>query len=791
MGSNAPKDRLRRLRLFFAALAVVVLFFASVSVIGQIRKFQEIRRYEDRIQYLQRMTPHLRALQDERDASLWHMSFPKQKYPKLLISRTRAKTDQSFEELNRFLWSRSTWKKHHEIQAFLSSYSHLANLRMALDERRVAPRELSEAYRDLIDSLRHTATGMHQGAPLPSMESIADNFRELLWLMDIRSMERSLLLRLRPGGSSYNRSIEQLQNLRGRLQEHLRRYWLHRGDSIQADTSTLVDTTLEKEYEKNRMRLGRMMKISDSARQEWWELSQRYLEELSRLSGELLGKLRMMNDGELTRQRLFLLLVLTMLIAALLLILWGYRAGVRRLFPSSKRSAPPLDPPVDPINAVSRKPLHPARDALLERGEFLDLLFESFRQARSDDKIHALLYLSFLSSKSLTPVMESEHLREILRRLQTLKTPSLHLCTLEPGTVAVLLCELKERRSDAIKELSLFIKEIETLFQNPLGEGKKRRKVQPVIGVKLFPNNEIRWEQILTHAASALERAKSHPEELFCLYDDYMDLESKRFLHLKEEFAQALRNKELVLHYQPRVDLSSSRIVGMEALIRWKHPHRGVIQPSEFLYLSSGSSLAWELDQYVLQEVTGQVLRWKQRFEKFDLKISMNLSGYSLQHSGALAWTLEYLERHRELAGQLEFEISQETLFEDLEKTTEAIETCKALGVAFCLDNFGTGYASMEYLKRLPVDIVKIDRSFILDLPDRHNEEVVRLMIKTAEVFGLETVAEGVERRQTLEFLREAGCTYYQGFHCTAPLSPEEIERFLIHKSRCSSDLGE
>jgi len=788
VGAFIHKRFIRRWRLFLTILSGIIVIFASLALFSQIRQYQTIKRYEEQIQYFQHITPLLRSLQDERDASLWSLDFPETKSPKLLLRRVRVKTDDNFDKVNLFLWRHPHWKERHEIRAFLSAYSHLASTRLSLDEYAIDQRELSLAYENLVDTLIHTATGMLESAPLPEMEISADNFRELLWLMDIRSMERSLILRLQPTGESYNRFIEDLRSLHGRLQEHLNRYWLHRTGKINLHTLPLLHPTLEKKYESMRIEIARMMAISDLMRQKWWELSQQYLQELESLSHKLLYDLQRKNNQVLYQQNVILLGLFILMVSALMLIAWGYRYGVRYLQSTLKLISSKKPPHIEGKKTFSisseekKNSLDTSRDkTVISQSEFFELLFRFYRQARHKDELYALLYLSFSPTKKLT----SKNVAELaIDRLRTLNAPPYYISLLEEEFLGILLTGLDENRSSAVKEISLIIEQIESVLQSTTRESTGMR---PSIGVKIFPNTETRWESVLTHAAKALERSKSVTSEAFCLYDDYMDLESKRFLRLKDEFAQALQKKELILHYQPRVSLSTNRIVGMEALIRWKHPHRGMIHPKEFLYLSKGTYLAWELDQYVLKEVCTQIERWKEQFKQFDLKISINLSGHSLIHPDALAWSLEYLTSRKMLARQLEFEISQETLFRDLEQTTGAMEQFKELGVRFCLDNFGTGYSSIDYLKRLPVDIAKIDRGFILDLPDRHNEEVVKLMIKTAEVFGLETVAEGVERQQTLEFLREVGCTYYQGFHCTAPLSPQEMEEFLQHQSRCDA----
>jgi EAL domain-containing protein (putative c-di-GMP-specific phosphodiesterase class I) len=188
-----------------------------------------------------------------------------------------------------------------------------------------------------------------------------------------------------------------------------------------------------------------------------------------------------------------------------------------------------------------------------------------------------------------------------------------------------------------------------------------------------------------------------------------------------------------------------------------------------------------------LESVCKQIRLWRERFADFDMKVSLNISGEQFNSRNYIENTVAYLKRQQDITPYLEFEIVEEALIKDLEHTVSVIGEFKKLGIGFCIDDFGTGYSSIEYLKRLPVDIVKIDRRFFLNLFQEHNDEMVKLIVKTSEVFDLQTVAEGVENDQTLEFLREIGCTCYQGFYFSPPVDVEEIEKLIEKQSDFSS----
>jgi diguanylate cyclase (GGDEF)-like protein/PAS domain S-box-containing protein len=427
---------------------------------------------------------------------------------------------------------------------------------------------------------------------------------------------------------------------------------------------------------------------------------------------------------------------------------------------------------------------HDALTDLYNRQKLTDELERVYRQAVRTREYSAFLYLDVDNFKHINDYYNHEMgdkvLMEISRRLEQVVHGEDLLARFAGDEFALILCCLGTDRRMATKKITIVVEKIRNLFREPLRiDDDVTFEITFSIGIKLFPDAEKEWKEVMINADVAMYHAKKSGKNRYNFFDENLDMESKRFLKLKNEFSRAIRERELVIYYQPRLEVTGGKTVGMEALVRWQHPERGLIYPDEFLFVAQGNTLGYELDEYVLREVCRQIEEWRSRYPGFDLKVSVNISGEQFNSRNHIENTLEYLRRKREIAPLLEFEIVEDALLKDLDHTIGVIRRFKELGVSFGMDDFGTGYSSIEYLKRLPVDVVKIDRSFIMDLFENRNDEVVKLIVKTAEIFGMETVAEGVENLRALEYLQSIGCTYYQGYYFSPPVPPEKMEKFF------------
>ena len=291
------------------------------------------------------------------------------------------------------------------------------------------------------------------------------------------------------------------------------------------------------------------------------------------------------------------------------------------------------------------------------------------------------------------------------------------------------------------------------------------------IGIATYPEHGDDPDQLLRRAEVAMYVAKA-ARAPFESYAAAQDTYSTDRLALVAELRHAIDAEELTIAYQPVIDLERGTVVGVEALLRWMHDTKGPIPPDTFIPLAEHSGLIGQITNYVLEAATRQAERW--RGTGLDLTVSVNLSVRDLQRPGLAAMVEEALRRHELPADRLRLEITEGSVMDQPERALATLEDLAAVGVGLSVDDFGTGYSSLAYLQRLPVDELKIDRSFVLGLGESPSDgEIVRSTVGLGHNLGLSIVAEGVEDEASLTFLREVGCDLAQGFHIARPMAAD------------------
>ena len=269
----------------------------------------------------------------------------------------------------------------------------------------------------------------------------------------------------------------------------------------------------------------------------------------------------------------------------------------------------------------------------------------------------------------------------------------------------------------------------------------------------------------------------------YAIYDPSSPMRGGDYLRMVNALRVALGRGEFELYYQPKVDVRTGSIVHMEALVRWHHPQRGIVSPSEFIPLAEETGLVIPLGRWVLKEACRQVRRWQELYPHTPaLAVDVNLSARQFHQPDLAGEVAEVLEETGLDPSCLELEITEGVLMEDAPSTIATLEKLKARGVEVAIDDFGTGYSSLSYLKHFPVDTLKIDQSFIGELDtDLEDEILVSGMIGLAHALGIKVVAEGVETEEQLARVRKMGCELAQGYHFSRPL-PSEAATSLLAK---------
>jgi diguanylate cyclase (GGDEF)-like protein/PAS domain S-box-containing protein len=302
--------------------------------------------------------------------------------------------------------------------------------------------------------------------------------------------------------------------------------------------------------------------------------------------------------------------------------------------------------------------------------------------------------------------------------------------------------------------------------------------VTPSIGISLFPIDGDDEETLIKHADTAMYLAKEKGKNNFQFYSSYLMSLSTRKMELENALRKALEQNQLVIHYQPQVHLATGKIVGLEALVRWQHPNYGLISPVEFIPLAEETGLIIPLGKWVLKTVCKQFRTWQDR-GVLSIPIAINISVRQLQDDMFIQFITKVLNQFELDPRYLEFEIT-ESIMQNIEKSTVILSQLKQLGVKVSIDDFGTGYSSLSYLKHLPIDKIKIDKSFVDDILDRKNRGVmVKTIIDMGHNLDFVVIAEGIETIEQVEFLKENSCEIGQGYFFSRPIPADQVEFFL------------
>jgi diguanylate cyclase (GGDEF)-like protein len=304
------------------------------------------------------------------------------------------------------------------------------------------------------------------------------------------------------------------------------------------------------------------------------------------------------------------------------------------------------------------------------------------------------------------------------------------------------------------------------------------------IGVSLHPWDGDDAETLLRNADVAMYRAKEKGKNNFQFYSPAMNAEAPRRLAIETDLRRALERREFLLHYQPKVDLATGRVAGMEALLRWQHPKQGLISPLDFIPLLEETGLIVPVGEWVLRSACAQNRSW-QEAGLAPLRVAVNLSARQFKQPGLVEMVGEVLAEVGLDPGLLELELTESILLEHTEESLATLRRFHDMGIHLALDDFGTGYSSLSYLKRFPIDSLKIDRSFIHDVTTNPDDATIaRTVIAMAHNLRMTAVAEGVETREQLEFLRSHECDQMQGYYFSRPLAAEAFAQ-LLADNRC------
>ncbi|MCG7988081.1 MAG: EAL domain-containing protein [Candidatus Thiodiazotropha weberae] len=430
---------------------------------------------------------------------------------------------------------------------------------------------------------------------------------------------------------------------------------------------------------------------------------------------------------------------------------------------------------------IQHQATYDALTDLPNRRLLMDRLSQTLTRCRRHGKKGALLFLDLDQFKHINdslghPVGDAV-LKAVAERLKKNLRDEDSPARLGGDEFVLLFSEVGDDTEKVAEYTQMYAEKIRDLLSKPYKIQDHELHVTPSIGIALFPMEDENADDILRHADTAMYRAKEAGRNTVRFFLPSMQHAAEELLHLKNNIQQALERREFQLHYQPLVD-HANNLLGLESLIRWRHPKRGLIQPDQFIPVAEDTGQILKIGEWVLADALQQYKTWT-HFPGFPLpsRMSVNISPRQFLNPDFVIKVERLLAESDVDPACLTLEITEGVLLNKLDMARDKMLTLKKLGVRFSIDDFGTGYSSLAYLRRLPVDEIKIDRSFIRDISnDPEDASLVETIITLADKLCLQVVAEGVETEEQCCFLRECGCSCFQGYYFHRPQSADTLE---------------
>lgn len=412
-----------------------------------------------------------------------------------------------------------------------------------------------------------------------------------------------------------------------------------------------------------------------------------------------------------------------------------------------------------------------------------DRLNTAIAHTQRNNHCTALLFLDLDNFKTINDTLGHDSGDSLLKKV----AERLSKCLREEDTIAhlggdefALLLPKVSQIDDAMKVAEKVLE----VIRSPFGLGERILHTTTSIGIALCPNDGEDSQLLLKNADTALNRAKELGRNNYQLYTPAMNDRTLERFALENSMRKGLENDEFIVYYQPQVDLHSGEVVGMEALVRWMHPDFGMVPPMEFIPLAEETGFIIQLGEVVLRKACSQNKLWQDEGHG-PMKISVNLSAKQFLQRNLVDMVQQVLYETALEPKYLELEITESLLMNDTDAAIEALQKLKDMGVQISIDDFGTGYSSLSRLKKLPIHTLKIDRSFICDIPaDSDGSSIAMAIINMAHSLKLKAIAEGVETTEQMNFLRTLKCDEMQGFVFSRPLPAEDATELLKKAKR-------
>ena len=421
---------------------------------------------------------------------------------------------------------------------------------------------------------------------------------------------------------------------------------------------------------------------------------------------------------------------------------------------------------------------HDQLTGLPNRTLFIDRLKQSIKNNHRRATKVALLFIDLDRFKEINDSLGHDAGDQVLKILSKRLKDQIRDCDtltrLGGDEFTIILDDIRE--SDVLVNI---IQKLLTCTKEAIFINGQNLYVTLSIGISLFPDDGDTVEALLKNADAAMYKAKESGRNTYEFYTMEMTIKAVERVVMEANLRQAIHRNELYLNYQPQYDANNDRLIGMEALIRWKNRDLGLIPPDKFIPFAEETGLIVEIDRWVMDTSMKQFAQWYQEGLNPGT-LSLNLAMKQLQNNDCTTFVKSLLTKYHFCENWLEFEITEGCIMKDPDAAIKTLDQIKALGISLAIDDFGTGYSSLSYLKRLPIDTLKIDRAFIMELPDNEEDEAItKAIIALGKSLNLNLIAEGVETVEQKNFLIEHGCDWIQGYYYARPLSNSDMHAHL------------
>ena len=429
---------------------------------------------------------------------------------------------------------------------------------------------------------------------------------------------------------------------------------------------------------------------------------------------------------------------------------------------------------------------HDALTDLPNQVLFKDRLKQAIAYSRRQDQMHAVLLLNLDRFKTINDSLGytagDRLLQTVAQRLTSCVRESDTVARFGSDEFAVLLTQIP-RAQDAANAA----RAIKSVLDQAFIFDDQELFISTSIGISLYPHDDRDTAGLLKNAGTALQRAKSQGGDNYQFYTAGGTTRALKQLVLESNLRGALERSEFVVHYQPQVTIPDFHLVGMEALVRWRHPSLGLLYPSEFVPLAEDSGLIMALGEWVMRAGCAQNKEWQDK-GLAPMVLSVNFSARQFQQSTFISTVAAILKETNLDPRWLELELTESSIMKEPEQAIEKLHELKLMGIKVAIDDFGTGYSSLNYLKRFPIDTLKIDKTFVADVcKDPHDTAIVRAIITLGHALDLTVIAEGVETQEQLQYLRSLDCDVVQGFLFSKSLPAPAFEELLVEQRRAAA----